>query len=206
MPDELIIFITNHGYLAIFLLVFSQEVGIPNPVPNELVLMFAGYLSINGILYFPYVIMAAIFADFIGTNILYVIFYFFGAYIFSHKPKWIPVSKQSIEKLTTKISSSNRKYIYLGRLTPFIRGYTSVACGFLQIKPRIFLPITLITAAIWSSICVITGRLFGINMNYFKENFDIIKLFLLIVGLIIILIIVLLNSKKMIQFFKSEKI
>ena len=76
MLTEVNAFIINYGYLAIFALVFLQEVGIPNPVPNELVLIFSGYLAFKGILYLPLVILAAVSADFIGTNILYFTFYF----------------------------------------------------------------------------------------------------------------------------------
>ncbi|MFZ4399178.1 MAG: DedA family protein [Bacteroidales bacterium] len=206
MPDELIIFITNYGYLAIFLLVFSQEIGFPNPVPNELVLMFTGYLSFNGILYVPYVIMVAVLADFIGTNILYIVFYFFGTYIFSHKPRWFPVSIHTIEKFKTKISNNKRKYIYIGRLTPFIRGYTSVVCGLLQIKPLTFLPIAFLSASVWSASCVLSGRLFGSSLNYLGSNLGKIKFIFFIAVLIILLIIILLNNKKFIRFFKREKI
>ncbi|MCX6740828.1 MAG: hypothetical protein NTY61_00295 [Candidatus Parcubacteria bacterium] len=45
MPHSLAVFITHYGYLAIFFLVFLQEIGVPNPVPNELVLLFSGYLA-----------------------------------------------------------------------------------------------------------------------------------------------------------------
>ena len=71
MPEEVVIFITRYGYMAIFILVFLQEIGMPNPIPNELVLMFSGYLSFKGLLYLPFVIFTVISADFIGTNILY---------------------------------------------------------------------------------------------------------------------------------------
>jgi membrane protein DedA with SNARE-associated domain len=102
MPDELIVFITNYGYLGIFILVFTQEIGIPNPVPNELVLMFAANQTSTGILNIPFVIHSAVSADFTGTNLLYIIFYFFGGYIVRHKPCWIPISSNKIEKYSKK--------------------------------------------------------------------------------------------------------
>ena len=74
MPDELIIYITKYGYLGIFLLVFLQEIGAPNPIPNELVLVLSGYMIFTGLLKFPFVIMAAVIADFTGTSILHTLF------------------------------------------------------------------------------------------------------------------------------------
>jgi len=41
-------YILKYGYIAIFSLVFLQEIGVPNPVPNEVVLLFSGYLSSVG--------------------------------------------------------------------------------------------------------------------------------------------------------------
>ena len=49
MPDEVMQYIVKYGYLAIFVLVFLQEVGAPNPIPNELVLVLSGYLTFMGL-------------------------------------------------------------------------------------------------------------------------------------------------------------
>ena len=189
MPEEVVYYITKYGYLAIFILVFLQEIGMPNPVPNELVLMFSGYLSFKGILYLPYVILTAVTADFIGTNILYIIFYNTGTFIMQKKPKWIPLSARMIEKLTRKISNGGILSIYIFRLTPFTRGYTSVITGLLQIKPRIFLPIALISAATWASIYVTIGHFIGPSWDLFTKNIDSFKYILLAFLLVIICIV-----------------
>ena len=190
MPPEVIAFITSYGYLAIFLLVFSQEIGIPNPVPNELVLLFSGYLSFKEILSLPLVILTSVAADFIGTNILYFVFYFFGQYILRHKPRWLPISEKTIHKLSAKISAGGLWTIYIGRITPFIRGYTSVITGLLQIKPRVFLPIAIISATTWSSVCVITGRLLGPYWSFVGYKTGNLKFIILtLVALILCLVI-----------------
>lgn len=191
MPPEVINFIANYGYFAIFILIFSQEIGIPNPVPNELVLVFSGYLSFKGILYLPFVILTSISADFIGTNILYIVFYFFGRYLFQHKPRWLPISEKTITKLTKRMTNGGLWTIYIGRLTPFLRGYTSVLSGFLQIKPNIFLPIALITAITWSSVCVFTGRLLGPYWIYAENKFGGVRFIILITIVIIILVLLI---------------
>jgi len=159
MPHEMITFISDYGYTAIFILVFSQEIGIPNPVPNELVLLLSGYLSFKGVLFFPAIILTAVAADITGTSLLYFTFYFFGKYILSNKPRWLPVSTKRINKLGVKIGSGRLWVIFLCRITPFIRGYTSVISGLLQIKPGLFMPVAFLSAATWSTVCIITGRL-----------------------------------------------
>ena len=191
MPDELVIYILKYGYYAIFLFVFSQEIGLPNPIPNELVLLFSGYLAFMGLLKLPFVILAALLADFTGTCILFIIFYFFGNFILQHKPRWLPIPVKSIARLQERITKNGLTGIYLGRLTPFIRGYTSVIAGLLQIKPKVFAPIALITATIWATMYVMAGILLGPFWSRVAPNVTSIKYIMLLVFSTIILIIIL---------------
>lgn len=161
MPAALALYITKYGYIAIFLLVFLQELGLPNPVPTELIILFGGYLSFAGVLSFPLVFLSAVAGDFIGTTILYLVFYLFGEYILSHKPKWLPISREKINKLGERISKKGRWGIYVGRLIPYLRGYASVAAGLLEIKPKVFIPAVIVPAVIWSGGYSILGRLLG---------------------------------------------
>src|SRR3989344_4102021 len=105
MPEELSLYIIKYGYLAIFGLIFLQEIGIPNPVPNELILLFSGYLSSIGTLSLPLIFLTAVSADFIGTAVLYTIFYLFGKYFLERKPNWLPFPHEKIHRLGQKISN-----------------------------------------------------------------------------------------------------
>jgi membrane protein DedA with SNARE-associated domain len=191
VPEEVVYFITRYGYVAIFILVFLQEIGMPNPIPNELVLMFSGYLSFKGLLYLPSVILTVISADFIGTNILYVIFYNTGTYIMLRKPKWVPLSATTIDRLTRKISEGGKLSIFIFRVTPFTRGYTSVITGLLHIKPRIFLPIALISATTWATIYVLIGYIIGPSWNLFTKNIGNFKYTLLAVFVTIVTMVLI---------------
>ncbi|MEK7651547.1 MAG: DedA family protein [Patescibacteria group bacterium] len=186
MPPELVSFIGEYGYAAIFLLVFLQEIGVPNPVPNELVLLFSGYLASTGVLQFPLVFLSAVSADFIGTSLLYSVFYFSGQYILDHKPRWLPISHSNIDRLSGKISRRGRWGIFLGRLVPYLRGYVSVAAGLLQIKPNVFLTSVIVSALIWSGGYVFAGKLMGPYWDRFTDAIGGINIALLaIIGIII---------------------
>jgi len=181
MPEEIVYYLTRYGYLAIFVLVFLQEIGMPNPFPNEMLLMFSGYFTFKGLLFLPYVILTVVCADFIGTNILYFIFYSAGAFIMQKKPKWIPLSDRIISRLSDRISKGGQLRIYIFRITPFTRGYASVITGLLQIKPVIFLPIALISGFTWALVYVVTGYYIGPSWDLFTESIWNFKYLLLIV-------------------------
>lgn len=186
MPEELVYYVTRYGYLAIFILVFLQEIGMPNPFPNELLLLFSGYLSFKGLLYLPSVILTVLCADFIGTNILYFLFYSTGSLIMQKKPKWIPLSGKMISRLSERISKGGKLRIYIFRVTPFTRGYTSVITGLLQIKPGIFLPIALVSGLTWASVYVVIGYYIGPSWELFTGNIGNFKYILIIILAIII--------------------
>ena len=202
MPEEVVNWVTQYGYLAIFVLIFLQEIGMPNPFPNELLLIFSGYLAFRGFLFFPNVVITAISADFIGTNILYFLFYNTGSYIIQKKPRWIPLSTAMIDRLTAKVSNGGRLNIFIFRLTPFTRGYTSVIAGLLRIKPKIFLPLALISAITWAIVYVLTGYFIGPYWDLFVQyldSFKYIMLAILVLVLSLMLLVYFLRKKKTIR-------
>lgn len=187
--QELNIFIAQYGYIAIFLFIFLQELGVPNPVTNELVLMFSGYLAYTGVLSITKVILIAVSADFIGTGILYFTFYALSEYyIFKRKPRWLAKFAAKLETFKQRIEEGKKWGIFLGRLTPFLRGYISVAAGTIQIKPKTFLTTVLLSAITWSGGLVLAGMLLGPYWNELARKvgaFEFVALIILLVVAII---------------------
>ena len=199
LPPELADYIIKYGCFAIFSLVFAQELGVPNPVPNEIVLLFAGYLTSIGLLSFPLIFLAGVFADFIGTSILYTVFYFFGEELLRHAPRWLPVDKvMSLEK---KLSKGGLWSVFVGRLIPYLRGYTSVAAGLFRIPPKKFLSAVLLSAITWSGGYVIAGRILGKEWNKLASKLNIGEA--IVVGLAIIFLIFFVIPAA-VRYFRRE--
>jgi membrane protein DedA with SNARE-associated domain len=185
--EELDHIIREYGYVAIFLFVFLQEIGVPNPLTNELVLLFSGYLAYLGVLNTLKVFFVAVSADFIGTSILYFIFYLVSRqYIFKCPPRVLTKFIRKLKKLKQRINNRNVWTIFLGRLTPFLRGYISVAAGILQIKPRAFLTTVLLSAITWSGGLVLVGKTLGPYWNEVIQKIGIVQFIMLLAILIVI--------------------
>ena len=198
MDSEVLYYIGRYGYLAIFVMVFLQEAGFPNPVPNELVLLFSGYLVYSGIFDWYIVILVALVADFTATDILYFAFREFGNQILKRKPRWIPVSQSRIESFSRSLSEGGLTSIFICRLTPFIRGYTSVVSGLLQVKSAHFLPVALLSATIWASVYILTGWLLGPWWKQIESNPHVVRnVMLLILGITLFLFILKFLLKKL---------
>ncbi|MFZ4581828.1 MAG: DedA family protein [Paludibacter sp.] len=203
MIEEILLEISKYGYLAIFLLVFLQEVGVPNPIPNELVLLLSGYLSSTGILNISIAILSAIAGDLLAITILYLIFYFFGAIIMNRKPKWLPLPYKKIENISTKIKKSGLFGIFIGRLTPFIKGYVTVLSGLMQVAPAKFAFISISTSVIWSVVYVCFGYLLGPYLQLITSNSSNIGYLILIITCSIIVLAVSIQLfKKLVSIVK----
>lgn len=198
MPTELASTITQYGYLAVFCFIFLQEVGFPSPIPNELVLLFSGYFAFKGVLYFPVLIAVALTADFIAGTVLYIVFYFFGRYILLNIPKWLPFPTKKIKNISERIKTDGYSSVFVGRLTPFIRGYVSVISGLFQLDSKKYGIILIITASIWSFAYVSAGFLIGPYWEFLtkSETSDLEFYITLISSVIIIGIISFLLIKK----------
>jgi membrane protein DedA with SNARE-associated domain len=206
MPEEVIYFITRYGYMAIFILVLLQEIGVPNPIPVELLLFFTGYLAFKGLLHMPFIIITCITADFIGANILYIVFYYSGTFLIQRKPKWIPISEKKIIRFKEKITNGGLFNMYLFRLISLTRGYTSIVAGLLHIKPRIYLPIVLVSASTWTIIWITIGFIFGPSWNIDIKNIESFKYIMFGILLIIMCTFIFIWLRKKLIIKERNKI
>ncbi len=198
MPPELAAYITEYGYLTIFLLVFIQELGVPNPIPNELILLFAGYLASIGTLSITGAVLTAVLADAIGTITLYSVFYYCGKVIMKHISRLLP--SQKIKQLMAYLSKKGRWGVYIGRLLPLLRGYASVAAGLLRLPPREFIPVVVLSGLTWSGGYVILGYLLGPQWEKVSDYFGFKNSLLILLGVVIIYIV----SVRLYGFFKQR--
>lgn len=198
MPVQFVHYINQYGYIAIFVLILIQEIGIPTPVPNELLMLFSGYLAFTGALKLYLVLLVIITADVLGANILYTVFYYFGPVIIRNKPKWFPLSTERIDKISARVSKNGLWTVFFGRITPLIRGYISVIVGLLHISPQKYVPITLITAIIVTCTYVNLGFVFGPYWTLVAAKLATVKYIVLVLILIIAVFM-------LIKYFRRKK-
>ncbi len=202
MSASLIHFLTTYGYWAVFWLIFLQEIGVPNPVSNEFVLMFSGSLGFTGLLSFPLIFLTAVFADVLGAAVLYTIFHFFGDYLLSKRPKWLPLSEKNIEQLHGLVRKHGMWGVFLGRLLPFARGYAAVAGGLFGITWPKFYTSVVLSALVWSGGFVTLGFIFGNYLNQVENTAGGIEKIL--VGAILLTLAIFI-TRFLIKKFRNKK-
>ena len=139
-------------------MVFLQEIGVPS-FPNEILLFYFGILTRQHVLFFPTVFIIAVSADITGTLLVYYLFYYAKPLLKKFIPSWLPVPYKKISQLTKNIHNSGSSLLFIGRLTPFLRGYISVASGLLNISAKKYIPILICSAVLWTGGWVTVGYL-----------------------------------------------
>jgi membrane protein DedA with SNARE-associated domain len=197
MPIEFIHYVTEYGLIVIFGFLFLQEIGAPTPLPNEMVLIFSGYLAYSGLFLLPEIIVIAFTADYLAATLLYVVFHFLGKLFFTKMPRWIPISQKQMKKMADTINQQGWKGIFVGRITPFIRGYTAVVCGLLHVKPSHYFSTIALTSSIWAVFYISIGYLAAPHWNKVSHEIIYLPYILLVVpALMVIIFIVKLFKQK----------
>lgn len=158
MPAPILHYFLLYGYLAIFAVVLLQELGMPG-LPNELVLFYFGYLAWKSGFSYPVVILLVVLADILGSVILFLLFYHCREWLVLIKPKWLKLPEKKILTLSEKIALQGGRYIFVAKLTPFVRSYIPVVAGLVQLNPMQYARIIFLTAFIWSGGWVTAGWL-----------------------------------------------
>jgi len=168
-------YLEEYGYLAIFIVVFLQQIGVPNPLTNEFILLFCGYLAYSGTLNIYKAIGFAVLADFAGSILIFFIFYSFSKWLIDHSPKWLPLTGANIEKLKKRMLTHGQRSIFIGRMTPIIRGYTSVVAGMLNINRKAFMTTVLLSAIAWNGGLIVIGLLIGPYWSDMMKNSGVLR-------------------------------
>src|SRR5262245_41120306 len=96
MEQQVIAWITQYGYVAIFLLLVLGIVGLP--VPDETLLTFTGYLIYKGALAPVPAFLAAFLGSSSGITISYVLGRTFGVRLIERYGRYLRIREEHLEK------------------------------------------------------------------------------------------------------------
>ena len=202
--DDVLKYINEYGYLAIFIVIFLQEIGIPTIIPNELSLIFFGYLSFTGKLNILFALLIGISADISAALLLNILFYYLSSRLLNEKYRLCAFIGSRLTPLKEKLATSGNKAIFLGRITPFLRSYTSIACGTLKIHPFQYLITAIITACLYTGGFIFFGWLTAYQTKQlFKDIHDFNRIAFTL-GCIIILLTIYFLLKRYISISKRR--
>ena len=162
---QLMILIMNQcGYLGVCLLIAVENI-FP-PIPSEVILTFAGFMTTYTRLTVPGVIVFATLGSTIGAIVLYGV----GLALTPEKLeqieetkwfRWLGFRVDKVQKTMIWFQKHGTKAVFLGRCIPIIRSLISVPAGMAQMKYTQFLLYTIAGSTLWNILLVSAGAILG---------------------------------------------
>jgi membrane protein DedA with SNARE-associated domain len=165
-------FLTDYGYLAIFVLMFVEEAGLPLPLPNEVALMYVGYLAYQGRLDANIAGLVATLGAAGGSALLYYIARRGGRPLIHRFGKFIHVTEERLSQAERVVAKWGPISIPIARLTPGLRIATTIVSGVLNVSYKVVLLSVIGVSLVWSYFWVHLGRTLGDRWEEGAQTFE----------------------------------
>ena len=159
------------GYIGLLLMIALENV-FP-PIPSEIVLPLAGFLTGQGRMWFPGAVLAATLGSLLGALILYYAGYYFGERrvraMVRKFGRWVMVSEGDIDKANDWFDRHDRKAVLFGRMFPVVRSLISIPAGIRRMPMTRFLIYTALGSAVWNTTLIGIGWILGDNWEEVEQ-------------------------------------
>lgn len=202
MQEIIISIMESFGYLGILLLITIENV-FP-PIPSEVILLFAGFMTTKSKLTLVGVIIISTIGSLIGAIILYLV----GRLLNKERlikivngkiGKILRLSEKDILKADEWFSKKGTKTVFFCRFVPVLRSLISIPAGISGMNIPKFLIYTTIGSLIWNTVLSYMGMVTGENwekiLAVFETYSTVIKIILLI-GVVVLIYIFYRKKQK----------
>ena len=163
MSDWITSLISEHGYFALFALMFLENI-FP-PIPSELIMPFAGYAAAKGDIN-P---VAAVFAGSAGSLLGAFAWYGVGHWLGAERLKqaarrygrWLTISEADVDRAQRWFERYGPFAVCIGRLIPAVRSVISVPAGIARLGIKRFLFWSAVGTIAWTSLLMGLGYMLG---------------------------------------------
>jgi len=163
MTDWITQQISEHEYLALFALMFLENI-FP-PIPSELIMPFAGYAVANGDINPIGAVVAGGAGSLLGALAWYGVGFRLGAErlkgIAGRYGRWLTVSESDIERAQQWFDRYGDVAVCIGRLIPAVRSVISVPAGLARMGLQRFLLWSSIGTMVWTGLLTGLGYVLG---------------------------------------------
>src|SRR4051812_19326058 len=136
--DALLGLLDTYGIGLLFLVILLKEIGVPVPVPGDLLMVVAGARAATGQLPLWGVLVAAVVAGFIGAYIQYALAKGPGRGFIYKFGRYVGLTPARLDKAVAAIKGRGWVAIALGRALPGLRIGAVAACGLAAVPARTF--------------------------------------------------------------------
>lgn len=178
----------QYGYLAVFLGIALESLGIP--VPGETITLVGGFLAGSGELDYWLVLGTAAMGAVVGSAIGYWIGRLGGWALLLKAGRLFRISEAQLTEAKTEFGENAGRAVFFGRFIAFLRILASPMAGIVEMPFPQFMLFNLAGATVWASVMVtlsfFLGRLIPLDeLISWVAKFAIVALFLVIAWFVV---------------------
>lgn len=175
------------GYVGIFVIVLLENL-IP-PIPSEVVLPFAGFMTQEGVVTVPGVIFASTLGSVTGALVLYWIGSLVGSrriyrFVDRHQ-RWLTIRPEHLTKADSWFESYGTLTVLLCRMVPIMRSVISIPAGLVRMPMGRFVVYTFLGSAVWNTALVVGGSILGASWRDILRWLDYYRNVVIIVAVLV---------------------
>lgn len=194
----------HYGYLAVFLGILLENLGIP--IPGETVTLAGGFLAGSGELNYWAVLGCALLGAALGGSIGYWVGRYGGWALLLNLGKLFRIQEAQLVELKNQFSENAGKAVFLGRFIALLRIFASPLAGIAEMPFPKFMVYNLAGAIAWASVMVslafFAGRLISLEqLVSWVTKFTLVALLLVVAWIVVPL---WLESRKTAQAATAE--
>ena len=151
----------RHSLIAILIAVLLEELGIPMPIPTDLLIVFAGVRVAGSINAFAIWFVLLNIASAAGASGLYLIVRRGGRPLIERYGRYVHLGPKQVERAERMLGRGGWWSIAIGRAIPGLRYLTVIACGLFQVPYLRFVTAHIVGSSIYIGVFLMLGSLFG---------------------------------------------
>ncbi|HOP41616.1 MAG TPA: DedA family protein [Geobacteraceae bacterium] len=159
MKQLLMHWIVVYGYPGIFAGLLLGIFGAP--IPDEVILSFAGYLAFKGTMKLHLAILAATLGSVCGISLSYAVGRSFGLFIFERYGRFIGITPERLGKAHTWFGRYGKWTLVPGFFVPGIRHLIAILAGTSRLRYTTFSLFAYAGGFIWTTTYIIFGYYMG---------------------------------------------
>ncbi len=162
MAEAILAFITQNGYLGVFVLMVAENL-FP-PIPSEVILPFIGHLAASGELSLIPALLVATAGALFGTTIWFVLGWVVSVPVlerfFRRYGGYVAIDLKDFRNATKWFTKYELPAVFFGRMVPAVRSVISIPAGCVRMRPSVFLSLSFLGALIWNTVLIGLGFVF----------------------------------------------
>ena len=144
MAQSLASFLEVYGLTAIFLVMLVKSIGVPIPIPSDVIMLVAAAGAVQGRFVFWQAFAAILIALVAGGIVQYVLARGPGRGFIYRNGRYVGLSSERLDAVSALAKRSGLFGVSLMVLLPGVRAAAVAACGLAALPSRLFVPALLI--------------------------------------------------------------